>query len=77
MALHTKELEARIKVFLEEAKEDLKMNDLPLVENSSLLPVLAPMFPDFVPFAISTSQHCVPPKSLLRKVYHPYKDPVG
>ena len=76
-ALRTKELEAHIKLFLEEAEEDLEMNDLPLVENSSLLPVLAPMFPDFVPFAISTSQHCVPPKSLLRKVYHPYKDPVG
>ena len=76
-ALCTEELEAHIKVFLEEAKEDLEMNDLLLAKNSSLLPVLAPVFLGFVPFAVSTSQCCVPPKSLLRKVYHPYKDPVG
>ena len=76
-ALRTEELEAHIKVFLEEAKEDLEMNDLLLAKNSSLLPVLAPVFLGFVPFAVSTSQCCVPPKSLLRKVYHPYKDPVG
>ena len=76
-ALRTKELEARIEAFLEEAEEDLEMDDLSLVENSSPLLVPAPVFPGFVPFAISTSQHCVPPKSLLRKVYHPYKDPVG
>ena len=77
MALRTKELEARIKVFLEEAEEDLEMNNLPLVENSSLLPVLAPVFPGIIPFAVSVGQRCVLPKSLLRKVYHPYKDPVG
>ena len=77
VALHTEELEARIEVFLEEAEEDLEMDDLPPVENSSLLPVLAPVFPGFVPFAVSTGQHCVPLKSLVRKVYHPYKDPVG
>ena len=71
------ELEACIEAFLEEAEEDLEMNDLPLLENTSLLPVPAPVFPGFVPFAMSTGQHCVPPKSLLRKVYHPYKDPVG
>ena len=76
-ALHTEELEARIKAFLEEAEEDLVMNDLPPLENTSPLPVPAPVFPDFVPFAVSTGQCCVPPKSLLRKVYHPYKDPVG
>ena len=76
-ALCTEELEARIEAFLEEAKEDLEMDDLPPVENSSPLPVLAPMFPEFIPFAVSTGQCCVPPKSLLRKVYHPYKDPVG
>ena len=77
MALRTEELEACIKAFLEEAEEDLEMNDLPLLENTLPLPVLAPVFPSFVPFTVSTSQHCVPPKSLLRKVYHPYKDPVG
>ena len=77
VALRTKELEARIEVFLEEVEEDLEMNDLPPLENTLLLPVPAPIFPGFVPFAISTSQHCVLLKSLLRKVYHPYKDPVG
>ena len=61
----------------EEAKEDLEMNDLPPVKNSSPLLVPAPVFLGFVPFAISTGQRCIPPKSLLRKVYHPYKDPVG
>ena len=76
-ALRTEELEARIKAFLEEAEEDLLMDDLPLVENTSLVPVPVPVFPGFVPFAVSTGQHCVPPKSLVRKVYHPYKDPVG
>ena len=53
----------------------MEINDLPLLENVSLLP--APAIPSFVPFAISTGQRCVPPKSLLWKVYHPYKDPVG
>ena len=76
-ALHTEELEAHIKAFLEEVEEDLEMDNLPLLENTSLLPVPAPVFPSFVPFTVSTSQRCVPPKSLLRKVYHPYKDPVG
>ena len=76
-ALRTEELEARIEAFLEEAKEDLMMDDLPLVENTSPLPVLAPVFPGIIPFAVSTGQRCVPPKSLVRKVYHPYKDPVG
>ena len=76
-ALCTEELEAHIEAFLEEAEEDLEMNDLPLVENSSLVLVLAPVFPGFVPFTVSTGQCCVLPKSLLRKVYHPYKDPVG
>ena len=75
--LRTKELEARIEAFLEEAEEDLMMDNLPPAENTSPLPVPAPVFPDFVPFAVSTGQRCVPPKSLLRKVYHPYKDPVG
>ena len=77
VALQTEELEARIEAFLEEAKEDLMMDDLPPAENTSLLPVPAPVFLGIIPFAVSTGQHCVPPKSLLRKVYHPYKDPVG
>ena len=76
-ALRMEELEAHIKAFLEEAKEDLMMDNLPPVKNTSLVLVLAPVFPGIIPFAISTSQRCVPPKSLVRKVYHPYKDPVG
>ena len=74
--LHTKELEAHIEAFLEEAEEDMEMNDLPL-ENVSLLLVPAPVVPGFIPFAVSSSQCCVPPKSLLRKVWHPYQDSVG
>ena len=77
VALRIEELEARIEAFLEEAEEDLEMNDLPLLENISLLPVPAPVIPGFVPFAVSTSQCCVPPRSLLRKVWHPYQDSVG
>ena len=76
-ALRTKELEAHIEAFLEEAEEDLEMNDPPLLKNTSLLLVPAPGFPGFVPFTVSTGQCCIPPKSLLRKVYHPYKDLVG
>ena len=76
VVLHTKELEAHIEAFLEEAEEDMEMNDLPL-ENVSLLLVPAPVVPGFIPFAVSSSQCCVPPKSLLRKVWHPYQDSVG
>ena len=53
------------------------MDDLPPVENTSPLPVPAPVFPGIIPFAVSTGQRCVPPKHLVRKVYHPYNDPVG
>ena len=76
-ALCMEELEAHIEAFLEEAEEDLLMDDLPPAENTSLLPVPAPVFPDFVLFAVSTGQCCVPPKHLVKKVYHPYNDPVG
>ena len=75
--LRTEELEAHIEAFLEEAEEDLEMNDLPPLENDLPLPVLAPVFPGFIPFAVSTGQRCILLKGLLRKVYHPYKDPVG
>ena len=77
VALHTEELEARIKAFLEEAEEDLMMDDLPPAENTSPLLIPAPVFPEFVLFAISTGQRCIPPKRLLRKVYHPYNNLVG
>ena len=76
-ALRTEELEARIEAFLEEAEEDLLMDDLPPAENVSPVPIPAPVFPGIIPFAVSTGQRCVPPKHLVRKVYHPYKDPVG
>ena len=59
VALHTSELEACIEAFLEEAKEDMEMSDLPLLENVLPVPVLAPVIPRFVPFAVSTGQCCV------------------
>ena len=75
--LCTAELEAHIESFLEEAEEDMELDDLPLLENISSVLVPAPMIAGFVPFAVSTGQHCVPPKTLLRKVWHPYQDSVG
>ena len=55
----------------------MEMSDLPPLENTSPLLVLTPVVPSFVPFTMSISQCCVPPKSLLRKVFHPYKDSTG
>ena len=57
----------------------MELDDLPLLENVTLLqvPVSNLIIPSFVPFTVSTGQCCMPPKSLLRKVYHPYKDLVG
>ena len=75
--LRTAELETCIELFLEEAEEDMEMNDLPPLENITPLPVPSPAIPGFIPFSVSTGQCCIPPKSLLRKVYHPYKDSVG
>ena len=75
--LCTEELEACIEVFLEEAEEDMEMSDLPLLENASPVLVPVPVIPGFVPFVVSTSQHCILPKSLLRKVWHPYQDSIG
>ena len=77
VVLHTEELEAHIKAFLKEAEEDMEMSDLPPLKNVSLLLVLAPVVPGFVPFTVSTGQRCVPPKSLLRKIWHPYQDSIG
>ena len=74
--LRTKELEARIKAFLEEAEEDMEIDDMPPLENISLLLVPAPVIPGFIPFAVSTSQCWFPPKSLLRKIWHPYQDSI-
>ena len=75
-ALHTAELKAHIELFLEEAEEDMELDPPPL-ENVTPLPTPAPIIPGFVPFTVKTSQCCIPPKSLLWKVYHPYQDPVG
>ena len=77
--LHMSELEACIESFLEEAEEDMELDDLPPLENITLVPVPAPdpIVPRFVPFAISTGQCCIPPKSLVWQVYHPYKGSVG
>ena len=55
-ALHMEELEVCIEAFLEEAEEDLLMDDLPPVENVSPIPVPAPIFPGIIPFAMSTGQ---------------------
>ena len=66
--LHTAELEAHIESFLEEVEEDMEIDNLSLLQ----VPMPNPIILGFVPFTVSTSQHCVPPKSLLRKVYHPY-----
>ena len=79
VALWTADIKACIELFLEETEEDMELDDLPLLENVSPVPVPAPnpIIPSFVPFTVSTRQCCVPPKSLIRKVYYPYKDPVG
>ena len=79
MVLCTSKLEACIESFLEEAEEDMELDDLPPLENVTLIwvPVPNPVIPSFIPFAVSIGQHCIPPKSLLRKVSHPYQDPVG
>ena len=76
-ALCTKELEAHIKVFLEEAKEDMEISNLPPLENALLLSVPASVIPGFVPFTVSTGQCCILPKSLLRTIWHPYQDSIG
>ena len=75
--LCTVELEAHIELFLEEAEEDMELDDPPPLENVTPVLVLVPVIPGFIPFAVSTSQCCVPPKSLLQKVYHPYHNLVG
>ena len=59
--LQTAELEACIESFLEEAEEDMELNDLPPLENVTLVLVLVPVpiISGFIPFAVSTGQHCI------------------
>ena len=77
VVLHTEEPEAHIEAFLEEAEEDVDLGDLPPLENVTPVPVPTPAIPGFISFTVSTGQCCVPPKSLLQKVYHPYHGSVG
>ena len=75
--LQTAEIKAQVEVFLEEVEEDMELGDLPPLEN--IPPILIPnlVVSSFIPFTVSTSQHCIPPKSLLPKVYHPYEGSIG
>ena len=57
-------IEAQVKVFLAEVEEDLKLNNLPPLENSSPILIQTPVIDSFVPFAVSTSKCCVPSKGL-------------
>ena len=71
--LQTKLIESQIKAFLEEAEEDLELNNFPLLENLSPIPVCAPLPEGFVAFPVSISQHYVPSKGLPHPgYYHPY-----
>ena len=65
--LCTAELKACIELFLEEVEEDMELDDLPSLENITLIQVPAPnpIIPRFIPFTVSTGQRCIPPKSLL------------
>ena len=76
MVLQTSMIEAHVKVFLAEADEDLELHDLPPLENISPIPIQALTILGFIPFAMSTSQHCVPSKG-LPCTFHPYKNSVG
>ena len=60
VVLYTEELEAFIEAFLEEADEDLEMNDLPPLKNTSPLLVPAPVVPGFVPVRAT-----LPPSTLF------------
>ena len=76
VALQTAEIEACVKAFLAKADEDLKLNDLPPLENVTPIPIHVLTIPGFIPFTVSTSQHCVPSKG-LPQAYHPYQNSVG
>ena len=66
MALCMVKLKACIEAFLEEVEEDMELDNLPPLENITPVPIPNPIIPSFVPFTMSTSQCCVPPKMLNR-----------
>ena len=71
--LATEMIESRIEAFLKEVEEDLELGDPPPLENSSPIPICAPLPEGFVAFPVSTSQHCVLSKGLPHPgYYHPY-----
>ena len=75
-ALQTLLIEAHVKVFLAEADEDLQLHDLPPLENVSPILIQAPTIPGFIPFTMSTDQHCIPSKG-LPQAFHPYENSIG
>ena len=71
--LQTELMEARIEGFLEEAEEDMELDDLPPLENSSPVPIPTPRSVGTIPFAVSTGQCCIHSRGLPRPLtYHPY-----
>lgn len=75
-ALRTLMIEAQVEAFLAEADKDLELHDLLPLENVSPIPIQMTIIPGFVPFAMSTSQQCIPSKGLPHAL-HPYKNSVG
>ena len=69
--LQTALIEAQVEAFLMEVDEDLELADLSLLENVTLILIQALTIPGFVPFAMSTSQRCIPSKGLPCGTYHP------
>ena len=60
VVLYTEELEAHIEVFLEEAEEDMEMNDLPPLENITPLLIPAPTICHRTLFLLVFSVHFRP-----------------
>ena len=76
VVLQTAEIKAHVEVFLVEVDKDLELDDLPPLENVTPIPIQALTIPRFIPFTMSTSQHCIPSKG-LPQAYHPYEGSVG
>ena len=74
--LHTAKIEACIEAFLAEADEDLELGDLLPLEYVTPIPIHVPTIPGFVPFTVSTGQHCILSKG-LPQAYHPYENSIG